>query len=63
MFLKNRLDIDLTRVYTARAHRLGQRNPHRQHNSRPIIANVRECCDIETIMRRVRMLTCVLHSK
>ena len=37
-------------------HRHGQRNPQRQHNSRPMIANVRDFCDIETIMSRERML-------
>ena len=55
-FLNNRLDIDPTHVYIARGHRHGQRNPQRQHNSRPMIANVRDFCDIETIMSRGRML-------
>ena len=55
-FLNNRLDIDPTHVYIARAHRHGERNPQRQHNSRPMIANCRDFCDIETIMSRERML-------
>ncbi|KAH3727786.1 hypothetical protein DPMN_176776 [Dreissena polymorpha] len=41
-FLKNQLDIDSQFLYIARAHRLGQRNSHRQHNHRPIIANFRD---------------------
>lgn len=55
-FLRNRLDIDSNNVYIARAHRLGERNPNRRHNSRPIIANFRDFCDIELIMRNARML-------
>ena len=47
-FLKNQLYIDSQFVYIARAHRLGQRNPRRQHNHRPIIANFRDFCDVET---------------
>jgi len=41
-FLRNRMDIDPSSVYIARAHRLGQRNPQRQHQSRPIIAHFRD---------------------
>ena len=37
-------------------HRHGERNPHRQHNSRPMIANCRDFCDIETIMSIMRIL-------
>lgn len=55
-FLSNRLDIDASRIYIARAHRLGPRNIHRQHNSRPIIANFRDYGDVELIMGKVRLL-------
>ena len=53
-FLRNRLDID--HVYIARAHRLGQRNPNKRFQSRPIIANIRDYGTLELIMSNVRRL-------
>ena len=53
-FLRNRLDID--HLYIARAHRLGQRNPNKRFQSRPIIANFRDYGTLELIMSNVRRL-------
>ena len=55
-FLKNHLDIDSDRMYIARAHRLGRMQRNNQYQSRPIIVNFRDYCDIESIMGSARML-------
>ena len=55
-FISNHLDLDPTNMNITRAHRLGRINPNRGHQSRPIIANFRDFCDIEMIMSNARML-------
>jgi len=55
-FLSNHLDIDSDRMYIARAHRLGRLQRNNQYQSRPIIVNFRDYCDIESIMNSARML-------
>ena len=55
-FLKNHLDIDSDRMYIARAHRLGRMQRNNQYQSRPIIVNICDYCDIESIMGSARML-------
>jgi len=43
-------------MYIARAHRLGRMQRNNQYQSRPIIVNFRDYCDIESIMGSARML-------
>ena len=54
--LENHLDIDADRIYISRAHRLGRPNPKNHSQIRPIIANFRDFCDTEHIMRNVYSL-------
>jgi len=55
-FVSNHLDLDPAHMYITWAHRLGRINPNKGHQSRPIIVNFRDFCDIEMIMSNARML-------
>lgn len=55
-FLHNRLYINSSSMYIARAHRTGRRVPNKTYQNRPIIVKFRDFGDIEMIMTRVRML-------
>lgn len=55
-FIADRLDLDPSRMYLTRAHRLGPRRTGSRNHSRPIIVNFRDFCDTEAIMERAHML-------
>jgi len=55
-FMRNRLDIDTSSVYIARAHMLGRYNLNKQYQNRPIIVNFRDFGVTELIMSRVKYL-------
>ena len=50
------MDLDVDSMYIARAHRLGQCQSNNRMQKRPLIANVHDYCDTETIMSKAFLL-------